>query len=294
MSPPSQIEEQTPLANCPHAYKGWCLDCVQKLTATHASQTSEHDKQVAELTRKLEEALRSPAGYEEELARCDELLAEFKASGDMYGVNFHEGRQSGIITGDIIQTEEKKQLRAQLAESQAARLAAEEKVEELSEQMSDIKSQARDELAAKDLDIASRDARILALEQVLINIAPHVCSLTCQSVKLTKEPWTHSAECLAVTELLRTPNLDRSETMKDDLEQLLQEAEFKTVSGADNVLEAIAQQSDGSTDRLCSGFRVFPDGTKCDGCPDCKQARIEAMEEALRSIESDEKKAMIS
>jgi hypothetical protein len=80
------------------------------------TQVAELKEQNAELTRKLEEALRSPAGYEEEIARCDKLIAEFKASGDMYGVNFHEGRQSGIITGDIVQTEAKKHLQSQIAE----------------------------------------------------------------------------------------------------------------------------------------------------------------------------------
>ena len=54
-----------------------------------------------------------------------------------------------------------------------------------------------------------------------------------------------------------------------DLVGVLNEAGFKTIEGADNVLAAIAAESDGSTERLCSGFRVFPDGTRCDKCADC-------------------------
>jgi hypothetical protein len=54
-----------------------------------------------------------------------------------------------------------------------------------------------------------------------------------------------------------------------DLVRVLAEAGFTTIEGADNVLAAIAAESDGSTERLCSGFRVFPDGTHCAGCSDC-------------------------
>lgn len=54
-----------------------------------------------------------------------------------------------------------------------------------------------------------------------------------------------------------------------DLVGVLHAAGYKTIEGADNVLAAIAAESDGATERLCSGFRVFPDGTPCAGCSDC-------------------------
>lgn len=53
------------------------------------------------------------------------------------------------------------------------------------------------------------------------------------------------------------------------LVELLRANGYETVEGRDAVLAAIA--SDGSTEVLCSGYRVFPDGTKCDGCRDCNK-----------------------
>ena len=54
-----------------------------------------------------------------------------------------------------------------------------------------------------------------------------------------------------------------------DLLGLLHANGYKAVEGRDAVLAAIAAASDGSTERLCSGYGVFPDGTKCAGCGDC-------------------------
>ena len=56
----------------------------------------------------------------------------------------------------------------------------------------------------------------------------------------------------------------------NELEQILKDAGYEVVSGADAVRAAILQASDGTPDKLCSGFRVFPDGTKCGGCEDCQ------------------------
>lgn len=56
-----------------------------------------------------------------------------------------------------------------------------------------------------------------------------------------------------------------------ELEQILQNAGYETISGGDAVLNAIASVSDGSTDRLCSGWGVFPNGDKCPGCSDCAE-----------------------
>ena len=51
---------------------------------------------------------------------------------------------------------------------------------------------------------------------------------------------------------------------------VLKDAGYKTVEGADAVIKAIKDTSEGSTERLCSGWRVFPGGEKCPGCEDCK------------------------
>jgi len=57
-----------------------------------------------------------------------------------------------------------------------------------------------------------------------------------------------------------------------NIEQVLTDAGYKTMSGADNVLSAIAAVSDGKAKQLCSGYGVFPDGAKCGGCGDCRPA----------------------
>jgi len=54
-----------------------------------------------------------------------------------------------------------------------------------------------------------------------------------------------------------------------DVEKILQEAGYKTVSGAEAVKKAIADNVDKSLPLACSGHGVFPDGTKCKGCVDC-------------------------
>lgn len=59
----------------------------------------------------------------------------------------------------------------------------------------------------------------------------------------------------------------------DELTDLLHANGYKTVEGRDAVLKAIAEASDGSTEMLCSGYRVFPDGTKCAGCADCNKPK---------------------
>ena len=68
-----------------------------------------------------------------------------------------------------------------------------------------------------------------------------------------------------------------AERVKGDaeIEQILQEAGYETISGGDAVLNAIASVGDGPTDRLCSGWRVFPNGDKCPGCSDCAGKVVE-------------------
>jgi hypothetical protein len=45
---------------------------------------------------------------------------------------------------------------------------------------------------------------------------------------------------------------------------------YTVVEGAEAVISAIEQISDGDMIRHCSGYKVFPDGRKCPGCGDCK------------------------
>ena len=57
------------------------------------------------------------------------------------------------------------------------------------------------------------------------------------------------------------------------IETMLKEAGYTVVSGCDAVLGAIKELSDGSTEILCSGYGVLPDGKRCDGCADCDKLR---------------------
>ena len=55
-----------------------------------------------------------------------------------------------------------------------------------------------------------------------------------------------------------------------ELAQLLANAGYEVVEGAKNVESMIQQRAGGNAQLLCSGFRVFPKGDKCKGCPDCE------------------------
>jgi len=56
--------------------------------------------------------------------------------------------------------------------------------------------------------------------------------------------------------------------MNKNLISTLKGAGFKVVTGKKNVLMAIEDTAD-SSEKRCSGYGVFPDGDKCNGCPDC-------------------------
>ena len=59
--------------------------------------------------------------------------------------------------------------------------------------------------------------------------------------------------------------------MSKELIDILNSAGFTTVSGYDSVIKAIENISDKSTNKLCSGYGVFPGGEKCKGCGDCNK-----------------------
>ena len=58
----------------------------------------------------------------------------------------------------------------------------------------------------------------------------------------------------------------------ENIEKVLRDAGYKTVSGYGSVRNTIADCADESLPEACSGHGVFPDGRKCDGCPDCKDS----------------------
>jgi len=51
--------------------------------------------------------------------------------------------------------------------------------------------------------------------------------------------------------------------------KILNDAGFETVEGKEAVIKAIKDMAGPPSTPLCSGYRVFPDGKKCPGCPDC-------------------------
>jgi len=63
------------------------------------------------------------------------------------------------------------------------------------------------------------------------------------------------------------PNVQDNST--DSLVGILKDAGYVVTEGAENVQRMIRVAADDSTERLCSGWGVFPDGTKCGGCKDC-------------------------
>ena len=68
---------------------------------------------------------------------------------------------------------------------------------------------------------------------------------------------------------MKTPELDSS-AEGGSLDPLaLRDEGYAVADGIADVRNLIHAVSDDSTQPLCSGYRVFPDGTKCEGCADC-------------------------
>ena len=55
----------------------------------------------------------------------------------------------------------------------------------------------------------------------------------------------------------------------DELKNILIKEGYAVTEGRENVEKAIKQMANNDTKKLCSGFKVFPDGKKCSGCKDC-------------------------
>ena len=54
-----------------------------------------------------------------------------------------------------------------------------------------------------------------------------------------------------------------------DIIKVLKAGGFSTVEGKNAVLKAIKDSAGPPSKPLCSGFGVFPNGKRCDGCSDC-------------------------
>lgn len=54
--------------------------------------------------------------------------------------------------------------------------------------------------------------------------------------------------------------------------ELLNGAGYETAEGAEAVLALVKAKGDDRTERLCSGYGVFPNGDRCAGCQDCERS----------------------
>jgi Fe-S-cluster-containing hydrogenase component 2 len=63
--------------------------------------------------------------------------------------------------------------------------------------------------------------------------------------------------------------------LSNPMVKILNKAGYKTIEGYDNILNAINNVSDGTDESLCSGYGVFPNGIKCNGCKDCLRNNTE-------------------
>lgn len=58
----------------------------------------------------------------------------------------------------------------------------------------------------------------------------------------------------------------------DELAELLRGAGFEVAEGEEAVMQMIRDKADPNSGKpRCSGYRVFPDGAACSGCPDCER-----------------------
>ena len=54
-----------------------------------------------------------------------------------------------------------------------------------------------------------------------------------------------------------------------DIADILRSNGYNVVIGKTEVLRVISDLADTISDPQCSGYGVFPDGTRCKGCEDC-------------------------
>ncbi len=54
------------------------------------------------------------------------------------------------------------------------------------------------------------------------------------------------------------------------LVEILKNEGYEVVEGIDATEKMIKEKANSSNKKLCSGYGVFPNGEKCNGCDDCK------------------------
>lgn len=114
---------------------------LERETAKLKARVSELERERDEAEIRTKEALKQltkapelPAEYETELDRCDECIKWCEDNGnDWYGINFYQGRRSGIIEGNIIEHKAKEALKAERDTLKARIAELEAEVHEVNE-----------------------------------------------------------------------------------------------------------------------------------------------------------------
>lgn len=105
-------------------------------------------------------------------------------------------------------------------------------------------------------------------------------------MKLDVEEIIHEADILYAEAKLVGSGVDVRYMAPEQLPRIVSD-QVKAMGRA--IINAINRESDKSTKQLCSGFGVFPDGSKCQGCADCQmsplEARVEKLEKYIEEIE---------
>ena len=64
-------------------------------------------------------------------------------------------------------------------------------------------------------------------------------------------------------------SVTNSDNVEDGVTDLLEKEGYTVVRGNAAVKAEIKRVAVVSSDKLCSGYKVFPDGKRCSGCIDC-------------------------
>lgn len=106
------------------------FDCFHHETEITSDATgdyvrfTDYEAALLEVSTKTQHALEQltkapelPKPYADELARCDDWIQWCKDHGnDWYGINFHQGMRSGIVYGQIVESQVISDLKASLAQ----------------------------------------------------------------------------------------------------------------------------------------------------------------------------------
>lgn len=151
--------------------------------AVPSATPDSYDAVAARIREAIAQMPLATADYQHELDRCDGWIKEYKdRDKDMYGVNFYEGRLSGIIYGNIVHSKA-------IGELEASRDSALQQVRELTEKNKQtakdfetafrLVRQEAEKLSAATRELAEKDAEIEQTQSALANTLQNIAD-TCR------------------------------------------------------------------------------------------------------------------